>query len=196
LSQGLKAALALKWIMVGVGGVAVLIGGGEGARALVAAWEQRKVLRTFEDGERPTLDAWESADDDADVARPALVATLTRVLRPAKTYGAFAVVVGEPGTGKLTAVRQAVRALPWPKGVVYVRAPSDVLQLGSVVGAAIGMGATPAEALTLSWCDVRDVLEEVGLRYRLTHGQPVTLVLDGADGLAREGTETIVSFFY
>ena len=52
-------------------------------------------------------------DSDADVDRPALVADLAALLRP-DVAREYAIVVGETGSGKSTAVRQAVSALPSP----------------------------------------------------------------------------------
>ena len=59
------------------------------------------------------VDAFRAKDANARVPRPDLVASLTALLRP-DSADTYALVVGVSGTGKSTAVRAAVRALPLP----------------------------------------------------------------------------------
>lgn len=72
------------------------------------------------------------SDDDATVARPAVVADIAAILHPGLKHE-YAAIVGATSTGKSTAVRQALRALaaePTAKangvGVVYFTAPELV----------------------------------------------------------------------
>jgi len=85
------------------------------------------MLETFERGDITKHDDTPVAK----VARPELIAELQEILQP-KTSAAYYVIVGESGTGKSTAVREAVTSLPYqpqnkkePKvrGVVYFSAP-------------------------------------------------------------------------
>ncbi len=50
----------------------------------------------------------------------------------------YGVVMGEVGTGKSTAVRDAIMALEEPKGVVYFSCPTVLQDFGSKLAAAVG----------------------------------------------------------
>jgi type II secretory pathway predicted ATPase ExeA len=64
---------------------------------------------------------WDAKDAFADVPRPELHAALAQLLRPAAT-DTYAVIVGETGSGKSTAVRKAARAssADGASGVVFI----------------------------------------------------------------------------
>ena len=176
-----------------------------------ASWSEasvrRAMLRAFEEGGRP---GWEGDfdDGDADIARPALEADLGGLLRLDATRE-YVVIVGETGTGKSTAVRQAVRALPAPKGVVYFDAPELLPKFGLKLARAVSYTpyvADPPGALRrwlsgttkeevdpklkaeplATWAPLQDALEEVAKEYKATHGQTPTLVIDAADLVAKQ----------
>ena len=198
--------LAIRAAVYGVGGLAVLGGALYGWSVWSEAAVRRSMLRTFEDGGRP---GWERGFDDsnADVARPELVAELAALLRP-EVAREYVVVVGETGTGKSTAVRQAVRQLPWPKGVVYFDAPELLPKFGMRLAKTVGFSTETLdpwgaarrwlsglsktesdpklkEEPLATWLVVQDALEEVAAQYLTKHGRPVTLVIDAADLIAK-----------
>ena len=144
-----------------------------------------------------------SADARARVPRPALLAQLIELLRPATT-ATYALVVGESGTGKSTAVRAAVRALPSPKGVVYFSAPERVARFSDELANAVGFfvpfnplasfyswwgGQT---ALTrdvephAQWAALRTMLPLAASAFRTAHGRPAVLIIDAADYAAKK----------
>ena len=144
--------------------------------------------------------AFRDADADARVPRPALVLELAALLRPNKTRQ-YALVVGESGTGKSTAVREAVRSLPSPKGVVYFSATELVasfsVELAAAVGYALpfdplasvlsrlgGQASSSRSAGGTAWPELRYALTAAAARFFAKHGRPAVLVIDAADYVA------------
>ena len=202
--------LAIRAAVYGVGGAAVLGGVLYGWSVWSEAAVRRTMLRTFEAGGRP---GWEADFDDsrAVIARPDIVAALATLLRP-EFADDYVVVVGETGTGKSTAVRQAVRQLPWPKGVVYFDAPELLPKFGTHLAAAIGFnvhtvdpwgalrrwfsGVTKVESdpklkeePIATWTLVQGALFDVAKTYKAKHGRPMVLVVDAADLVAKKGPD-------
>ena len=69
------------------------------------------------------VDGWVPSDDTATVSRAVLMADLLPILQPDHSKQYF-VILGEKGVGKSTVVRQTIRQLEGPRGVIYVMAPS------------------------------------------------------------------------
>ena len=69
------------------------------------------------------VDGWVPSDDTATVSRAVLMADLVPILQP-DHFMQYFVILGEKGVGKSTAVRQTIRQLEGPRGVIYVMAPS------------------------------------------------------------------------
>jgi hypothetical protein len=185
-----------------------------GTVAVLAAWSAwsehavgRRMLAAFEAGGRP---GWERGfdDSDADVDRHELVAALSALLHPPVARD-YTVIVGENGTGKSTAVRQAVRALGAPKGVVYFDAPELLPEVSSHLAETVGFStdvldpwgafrrwasrttkeeADPKlkEEPVATWMKVKHALEATADSYKAKHGRPMTLVIDAADLVAKE----------
>lgn len=134
------------------------------------------------------------------------VSELLTPSRPSETR--YVVIVGAAGTGKSTAVRRAVCALPAPQGAIYFLAPASVscfsTELAQAVGhyrtarwadACLGLvtGETKVEAPSpaaaaeprATWNALRLSILRAAKQYRDAHGEPPTLVLDGMDLVAR-----------
>ena len=142
----------------------------------------------------------------ATVPRPALEADLAALLRP-QASKQYVLVVGESGTGKSTAVRSALRSLPWPSGAVYFSYPalapaSFSAGLASACGyfrpfaplasfyegrggqaARVGGGSASGDAL---WGELYTQLQAAAAAYHAKHGRPAVLVLDAADYAAKQ----------
>ena len=69
------------------------------------------------------VDGWVPKDDLVTVVRSALLDNLFQILHPNATEQYF-VILGEKGVGKSTAVRQTIKQLEDPRGVIYIMAPS------------------------------------------------------------------------
>jgi hypothetical protein len=187
-----RAALGEAAVVAGV--VAAFEAGGHAPRARMAvrdgasAWDER----------------FASADARARVPRPALLAELAELLRPASTYQ-YALVVGESGTGKSTAVRAAIRMLPAPKGVIYFSAPERVALFSDELAAAVGYfapfnplasfyswwGGQAARSESANdphpqWAALRAVLPLAADAFLVAHGRPAVLVIDAADYVAKK----------
>ena len=63
------------------------------------------------------VDGWVPSDDNATVARAALMGDLLPILQPGQSKH-YCVVLGERGVGKSTAVRQTIKQLEEPRGVI------------------------------------------------------------------------------
>jgi hypothetical protein len=212
-AEGLVAAAAATLLFV-AGLVAARAALGEAAvvASMVAAFEVGGLAPRLP-GSTPTCAPWLpprtwddmflSADARARVPRPALLAQLAALLRPSAT-DQYALVVGESGTGKSTAVRAAVRGLPAPKGVVYFSAPERVALFSNELAAAVGF-FTPFNPLAsfyswwggqssrsqgaethALWASLRAILPLAAAAFRAAHGRPAVLVIDAADYAAKK----------
>ena len=97
--------------------------------------KERNMVRTFEKG---GARGWYVKKNTAHVERPELLASLEALLQPDESDN-YAVVIGEHGTGKSTAVRDTIVALEDPKGVVYVSTPNVVAHFGTELAKAVGI---------------------------------------------------------
>jgi hypothetical protein len=143
--------------------------------------------------------AFGAKDARASVPRPALVADLAQLMRP-ETTDQYALIVGESGTGKSTAVREAVRSLQSPKGAIYFSAPELAASFSSDLARAVGyappfdplasvfsrLGGQPsASAGGAAWPLLRRALEAAATRFYAKHARPAVLVIDAADFVAK-----------
>ena len=140
----------------------------------------------------------------ATVPRPALEADLAALLRP-QASKQYVLVVGESGTGKSTAVRSALRSLPWPSGAVYYSCPALASSSFSAgLASACGYfrpfdplasfyewwgGQVAQEGGSASddarWGVLYTQLHVAAAAYHARHGRPAVLVLDAADYVAK-----------
>jgi hypothetical protein len=157
---------------------------------------------------QPWDDAYRATDLRARVPRPALVRDLAALMRPSGASNQYVLVVGESGTGKSTAVRNAVRELlrsPGAAGVLYFSAPeiaeSFSRNLAPVLGyfrpfdplvsfmswfgvapLSDGGGAEPQA----TWATLRALLHAAAAAFHAKHGRPAVLVIDAADYVAKQ----------
>ena len=152
----------------------------EAGRACPSLWARQSLW-----AHRP-LDLYLWADTvRASVPRPGLSARIAAFLRPADSAALlfYGVMYGSEGNGKSTAVRNAVRSLPSPKGVVYYSAEACGGHFSSSLAVAVGFteNAHPGDVLA--------ALKEGAHEFRVKHGWPAVLVIDGADCIAREDAD-------
>ena len=151
----------------------------------------------------PSHDPFKDENGAADLTRDDLHQQLERLLRPTATQ-TYAVVVGERGTGKSTAVRKAARAASkdGANGVVYFligEAPTvstdlaKSLHVGREYDARqallcrLFLRAPPKRALSESstqkedfaWQDYNTMVKEAATVFRRKYNRPMTLVLNG-----------------
>ena len=149
-------------------------------------------------------DAYREADAGATVPRPKLIEDLAALLRPNATKQ-YALVVGESGTGKSTAVRAAVRSLPHPKGAIYFSAPENMVTFHSDLEEATGyfrpfdplasfsnwwggqnLNVGSSSDMLSGWAAPRKALKLAADAFRMKHGRPAVLVIDAADYIAKQ----------
>ena len=143
------------------------------------------------------------------VERPELHALLTRVLRPASSKQ-YVLIVGEHGTGKSTAVRNAARdaGADGTNGVVYYLVPEEVSTFASGLAALVGYRTDPLdveggvrrrmsmttkaeesprldEEPRATWVGLKRALLAAAEQFHAKHGRPATLVLDGVDYIVK-----------
>ena len=162
----------------------------------------------FEAGGKP---GWDAAFDDAveQVVRPAVAADITTILRPGPDFHKYGAIVGACGTGKSTAVRQAIRALAAESkntskdvGVVYFTTPSAMCDFSAQLARVVGYytptyffsGVTKERAVLpiagdepiATWVPVSNLLVKAAVKYKARHGVAPTLVLDAMDLVAKQ----------
>ena len=167
--------------------------------------KERNMVRTFEKG---GARGWYVKKNTAHVERPELLASLEALLQPDESDN-YAVVIGEHGTGKSTAVRDTIVALEDPKGVVYVSTPNVVAHFGTELAKAVGYNfvfwdviggfrrqmsraekydSAPSfsdEPLASYW-PVQQALLNTATAYKKKHNRPIVLVIDAADRIAKD----------
>ena len=98
----------MKWTMISTVALAVIYWL-YGTEAAITS----SMVDTFAVG----VDGWVPKDDLVAVARPELLDQLLTVLHPNATEQYF-VILGEKGVGKSTAVRQTIKKMEEPRGVI------------------------------------------------------------------------------
>jgi hypothetical protein len=103
-----------------------------------------------------------------------------------------AVIVGEQGTGKSTAVRKFIRSIPGPKGVVYCNVPGNTQTFSTKLRRLLGYEKHSTHNSLLReedpeglWMALRGPLLEAAKGYKKKHSRAMVLVIDSADRLAR-----------
>merc|ERR1711916_98932 len=168
--------------------------------------KERNMLRTFEKG---GARGWYVVKESDHVERPELLASLKALLQPERSDN-YAVVIGETGTGKSTAVRDAIVALEDPKGVVYVSTPDVVSHFGTELAKAVGynfvfwdviggfrrrLQKCDSEPLASYW-PVQQALLNTATAYKRKHNRPIVLVIDAADRIAKDNPKFFGSLQY
>ena len=158
------------------------------------------MVATFATG----VDGWVPSDDNASVSRAALMTDLLPILQPDHSKQYF-VILGEKGVGKSTAVRQAIRQLEEPRGVIYIMAPNAaasffVSQLAQTVSYRKALNlfgrlwtlvsgdsdSGEEDASDSLWGRLQRKLLEVGKAYLAKYKRPPVLVIDAADKIYKE----------
>ena len=146
-------------------------------------------------------------DSKAKVSRPEVHRALELLLHPS-TSDHYAVIVGENGTGKSTAVRQVLSGLKFPKGVIYINCPVDPalfsIKLSKLINYQTEVDFSGRIKRTVegvskedkqpdkahepkaSFNKLSDPLVEAALKFQAKHERPMVLVIDSADVLAKK----------
>lgn len=151
------------------------------------------------------LSRYNEADASAGILRPKLQSDLEALLRPpnSKNYG---IIVGAKGSGKSTAIRQCIRNLENPKGVIYINCPSDPKLFGMHLRQILtdnmnnagwlirwlndstkeeGL-CNPAWEPVASFNALRSDLLNAAAAFKASSKYPLVLVIDSADRLAEK----------
>ena len=163
------------------------------------------VLLAFEEGRG--LETFSEVDKDATIDRQDLVQDLLLILRP-KVSKSYAVVVGENGTGKSTAVRKALSALEQPKGAVYFNCPEAADEFSIALAQLITFreqvdvkggfrrriefttkedkDPDPKDQPLATFKTLRQPVMDAAAKFKSKHERPMVLVIDSADILAKQ----------
>ena len=163
------------------------------------------MVATFATG----VDGWVPSDDNASVSRAALMTDLLPILQPDHSKQYF-VILGEKGVGKSTAVRQAIRQLEEPRGVIYIMAPNAaasffVSQLAQTVSYRKALNffgrlwtlvsgdsdSGEEDASDSLWGRLQRKLLEVGKAYLAKYKRPPVLVIDAADKIYKKDPDLL-----
>eukprot|EP00732_Lithocolla_globosa_P002774 Lithocolla_globosa_v1_NODE_1945_length_2247_cov_4.583485.p1 type:complete len:419 gc:universal NODE_1945_length_2247_cov_4.583485:393-1649(+) len=170
---------------------------------------QDQMVKAFENGGTIITSPPFPNDEIAKVGRPQLQKDLNALFTPVVSTS-YCVVVGETGVGKSTAVRQSIRGIPEPKGVVYFDTPPVSLEMFSInLGKTVGFSteridlvggirrwlsgltgggehAVPlADEPKGTWNLLEEELITTAEKFKSKHGRPPVLVIDGADLIAK-----------
>ena len=160
------------------------------------------VLRAFEQGRGLKL-----FNEDQMVDRKDLVGVLSLILQPQESKS-YVVIVGENGTGKTTAVRQALFALDFPKGVAYFNCPIVADEFSISLARLIGFRdqldvsggdkrmlemttkeekvPDPKDEPLATFTTLMQPLVDAAAKFKAKYGRPMVLVIDSADRLAKQ----------
>jgi hypothetical protein len=194
----LSAVITLLVAALGLVAAELLLGEAAVVARVATAFEDGGARAGFFSPSLPWDDEFRDNDARVRVPRHALAADLAALLRPAAT-AQYALVVGESGTGKSTAVRDVIRALPTPKGAIYFTAPELVESFSSELARAVGCvprfnslasvlsrrrGQVPQGAA--AWPELRRALKAAAASFRARYARPAVLVIDAADLVAKK----------
>ena len=191
--------------VVGVGGVGLYYLYKYPERMMLGG-NENIVLRAFEEGRG--LNSFQGEDGLATVQRSELRKGLLELLHPASSEQ-YAVIVGGTGTGKSTAVRQALQSLDEPVGALYFMTPETIDTFSTDLATLLGYehhvfdlegGArrwasnttreegkpAASEEPRATWKKLRSVLMTVADKYKQKHQRSPTLIIDAADKLAKD----------
>ena len=163
------------------------------------------IMRAFEDGRG--VEEYVKVDNAATVTRSDLHKSLVPILHP-ENIKEYAVIVGENGTGKSTAVRQVMAKLKHPRGTVYFNTPVNPQQFSLVLANLIGCEAEVdirggfrrffersskevkqtdlVKEPMFTFNEIMGPLLAAAEKFEQKHGRPMVLVIDSADRLAKE----------
>jgi type II secretory pathway predicted ATPase ExeA len=155
-----------------------------------------RITRAFEAGEL----VYNKIADEHKIHRPEVVAEIKSLfLQPSETHAYF-LIVGETGTGKTTAILDAVSDLKVPRGVVYFMAPafsdhfvSNLARKLNYDPNALDFFATLKKRITGRTEEVPKVdlsillqhLEQAAQAFKAKHGRQPVLIIDAADFIAK-----------
>ena len=141
------------------------------------------------------------------IDRKALVDNLLPILQPSKS-NSYVVIVGEKGTGKTTAVRQALTALERPRGAVYIDCPETADDFSVYLAELIGFreqldisggvkrkiesttkeekNVDPKDEPLATFRKLLQPLIDAAATFKAKNGRPMVLVIDSTDLLAKQ----------
>jgi hypothetical protein len=163
------------------------------------------VLHAFEKGRG--LETFSEVDKDATIDRQDLVQKLLLIVRP-KISKSYAVIVGENGTGKSTAVRKSLSALEQPIGAVYFNCPMAADQFSIALSRLIAFREQvdikggmirllefttkekkvpdPKDEPLATFNTLIQPLMDAAAKFKSKHTRPMVLIIDSADILAKQ----------
>eukprot|EP00981_Chlorochromonas_danica_P004702 scaffold946_cov171-Ochromonas_danica.AAC.2 len=156
------------------------------------------------------------SDKKATIVREDLNEQLLAILKP-EEIDLYAVVVGERGSGKSTAVRKVIASLGEPRGVVYFNTPHNPRDFSVQLAKTIGLkdeidlvggvrrylsdlGKEEKESdmnyepLATHSKRLHTALLEAASTFKKKHKRPLVLVIDSADRLAKKEPEFLEIF--
>ncbi len=154
------------------------------------------------------VDGWVPSDENATVSRAALMADLLPILQPDHSKQYF-VILGEKGVGKSTAVRQTIKQLDEPRGVIYIMAPSAdssafLARLAETTKYRKAVNfwgrlrryiaddrVSVSEVSVGLWPRLEKKLLEVGKAYLAKYKRPPVLVIDAADKIYKKDPDLL-----
>ena len=176
---------------------------------LYLMWEtEAAITNSMVDAFAVGVDGWVPKDDLVTVARSALLDNLFPILHPNATEQYF-VILGEKGVGKSTAVRQTIKQLEDPRGVIYIMAPSAdssafVARLAETTKYRKAVDfwgrlrrhiaddrASVSEVSVGLWPRLEKKLLEVGKAYLAKYNRPPVLVIDAADKIYKKDPDLL-----
>ena len=163
------------------------------------------IVSAFEAG--GGMNMFSDEDSKANVSRPEVHRALELLLHPS-TSKEYAVIVGENGTGKSTAVRQVLSGLKVPRGALYINCPVDPVLFSIELSKLINYqtevdisgrikrmveGVSKEERQPeianepmATFHKLRGPLMDAALKFEAKHKCPMVLVIDSADVLAKK----------
>ena len=141
------------------------------------------------------------------IDRKELVDNLLPILQPSES-NSYVVIVGEKGTGKTTAVRQALAALERPRGAVYINCPVTADEFSVYLAKLIGFheqldisggvkrkiesttkeekNVDPKDEPLATFRKLQQPLIDAAATFKAKYGRPMVLVIDSTDLLAKQ----------
>ena len=175
-----------KWQAVGAGTAFVGTAGWSLTSALAPS-EVDIVLRAFEEGR-----GWDACNGVGStvIDRPDVVRDLVSLLRP-KHFWHYAVVVGEYGSGKTVAIKQALSALDGVKGAVYFNCPSPANFFSANLLEVLGYRGDLNRHTDVLDRLLETLLVNAAAKFKSKHGRPMVLVVDSMDRLAETDPDAL-----
>ena len=176
---------------------------------LYLMWEtEAAITNSMVDTFAVGVDGWVPSDETATVVRAALMGDLLPILQPDHSQQYF-VILGEKGVGKSTAVRQTIKQLEDPRGVIYIMAPSAdssafVARLAETTKYRKAVDfwgrlrrhiaddrVSVSEVSVGLWPRLEKKLLEVGKAYLAKYKRPPVLVIDAADKIYKKDPDLL-----